>query len=95
MWRRTRLVVIVIANLTGYFRPVDLYERWLGVLAQRDDNWSKQAYGELLFLYYARGLSAWADAGIAAALAAKKLQGDTSENTQAVRCAVIECRRTI
>lgn len=59
-----------LAHLAGYFRPDRPFETWLEVLRGREDDASKQAYGELLFLYYARRRTGWADAAIAGAIAA-------------------------
>ena len=56
-----------LGDLTGHFLPEETYEGWLSALAEGDDP-AKQAYGELLFLYYARRTTDWADLKISEAL---------------------------
>ena len=63
-----KVAIFSLADLTGYFRPEQHYEQWLEILASNADEWSRQAFGELLFLYFARRLTPWADSRISAAL---------------------------
>jgi hypothetical protein len=58
-----------LAYLTGYVRPPEIYHQWLEQLAIGEGAKQRHAYGELLFLYYARRLQPWADERIEAALA--------------------------
>lgn len=51
----------VLSFLSGYIQPESYYENWLERLASRPDERDQQAFGELLFLYYARRKRLWAD----------------------------------
>jgi hypothetical protein len=64
-----KATISAIGFLTGYFRPSEHYEQWLGMLKERGEEHARQAYGELLFLYYARRLTDWADTAITKAIA--------------------------
>jgi len=63
-----------LARFTGYFQPAETFQRWIKAMSQSKDDRCRQAFGELLFLHYARQKNCWANDEIGAQL----LDGDTA-----------------
>ena len=59
----------LLAFVSGYVKPAAYYEGWLDQLLARPDDRAQQAFGELLFLYYARRRTPWADKRITSSIA--------------------------
>jgi hypothetical protein len=57
-----------LARLTGHFQPPERFQEWLSLLSRSPEQRQRQAYGEILFLYYGRRSTPWAGDQIARGL---------------------------
>lgn len=62
-------VLRLLTNTLGAFRPRERVQEWLGVLFSRNTTFCRQAYGELLFLYYCHHKDEWSKQRISEQLA--------------------------
>jgi hypothetical protein len=58
-----------LATLTGHFDPAERFQEWLLIISNSENPRLRQAYGELLFLYYGRRNAQWAAEQISKGLA--------------------------
>jgi len=64
------MAISALGALTGYFDPPELYQRWLTDLSRSPRPRSRQAFGELLFLYHCRQQTQWGNDQLSKALGA-------------------------